>query len=152
MDQNNLSTVQLKILGFPSNEVWHKNREMLGHKDGEDFETFFHRTHGYKSDRHLIEITKKNLTLEERMENRIMILEDTNKQFDVKFTKAIKSIHADHNTLVKSLEERFKVIQEKVTTLIDSLNKLEKCVGTMEKVLSENFKLTATPKLLNALK
>ena len=127
MDQNNLSTVQLKILGFPSNEVWHKNREMLGHKDGEDFETFFHRTHGYKSDRHFIEITKKNLTLEERMDNRI-------------------------DRLINTLEGGFKGIEEKVTTLSESHNKLEKCVGTMEKVLSENFKLTATPKLLNALK
>ena len=96
MDQNNLSTVQLKILGFPSNEVWYKNREMLGHKDGEDFETFFHRTHGYKSDRHLIEITKKNLTLEERMENIIKIL-------DVKFTKAITSIHEENAKLVISI-------------------------------------------------
>ena len=145
MDQNNLSTVQLKILGFPSNEVWHKNREMLGHKDGEDFETFFHRTHGYKSDRHLIEITKKNLTLEERMENIIKILEDTTKHIDVKFTKAITSIHEENAKLVIS-------INGENTKLFKSVNKLEKCVGTIENVLFEKLKLTATPKLLEALK
>ena len=41
---------------------------MLGHKDGEDFETFFHRKHGYKSDQDEIEKSKRNLSLEERIQ------------------------------------------------------------------------------------
>ena len=65
---NSLTEEQLKILGFENNEVWHKNREMLGYKDGEDFETFFHRKHGYKSDQHEIETNKRNLSLEERIQ------------------------------------------------------------------------------------
>ena len=59
---------QLEILGFENNEVWHRNREMLGYIDGEDIDTWFLRKHGYEFAQHEIEKTKKNLTLEERIQ------------------------------------------------------------------------------------
>ena len=52
------------------------NREMLGHKDGEDFETFFHRKHGYSSDKHVFESNKRNLTIEEKFEGLISQIKD----------------------------------------------------------------------------
>ena len=65
---NSLTEEQLEILGFENNEVWHRNREMLGYIDGEEFETFFQRKHGYKSDQHEKETNKRNLSLEERFQ------------------------------------------------------------------------------------
>ena len=43
-----LTDKQLEILGFENNTIWLKNREMLGHKDGEDFEIFIKTFYSYK--------------------------------------------------------------------------------------------------------
>ena len=71
-----LTDKQLEILGFENNTIWLMNREMLGHKDGEDFETFFHRKHGYSSDKHVFESNKRNLTIEEKFEGLISQIKD----------------------------------------------------------------------------
>ena len=71
-----LTDKQLEILGFENNTIWLMNREMLGHKDGEDFETFFHRKHAYSSDKHVFESNKRNLTIEEKFEGLISQIKD----------------------------------------------------------------------------
>ena len=82
---NKLTDQQLKLLGISSHEIWVKNRELYGHKDGESFEDFFVRKHGYPSYKHNEEINARDLPPSEKMENRIMILEDTTKHVDVNF-------------------------------------------------------------------
>ena len=135
---NKLTDQQLQLLGIASHEIWDKNRELHGHKDGEAFEDFFVRKHGYPSDKHNEEINARDLPPSEKIENRI-------KALDAQFTKLITSINAQFTKLITS-------INTDNTKLFTSVNKLEKCVGTIEKVLFEKFKLPATPKVLNTLK
>ena len=142
---NKLTDQQLQLLGIASHEIWDKNRELYGHKDGESFEDFFVRKHGYPSDKHNEEINARDLPPSEKIENRIKVLEDKTNQIDAQFTKLITSINAQFTKLITS-------INTDNTKLFTSVNKLEKCVGTIEKVLSEKFELSATPKLLNTLK
>ena len=65
---NDLTNEQLELIGIRDNAIWHKHKNDHGYIDGESFETFFHRKHGYKSDQHEIEKSKRNLSLEERIQ------------------------------------------------------------------------------------
>ena len=149
---NKLTDQQLQLLGIASHEIWDKNRELYGHKDGESFEDFFVRKHGYPSDKHNEEINARDLPPSEKIENRIKVLEDKTNQIDAKLSKVITSINAENTKLFNTLEARFKDIEEKMITLITSFNNIVKTVERNEKVLFEKFKLSATPKLLNTLK
>ena len=119
---NSFTDEQLKLLGFQSREIWEKHRKLLGHLDGESFEVFFQRKHGYPSNKHEEEKSKKDLTKNEIILAR---MEKDLKQYNDKFIAGIKDLI---NTMDKTIRmcityvkdnekennERFKVIEKKL--------------------------------------
>ena len=121
-----LTETQLKVLGFTNNKVWDNNRVMLGHKDGESFEEFFKRKHGYQSHLHEEEIKKRKLTeieiINNKLENLIKSVEERKIAVDSEFEKQFKFI----NRLSDLDKKQINFQAEKLIEFMKRLEKLEK--------------------------
>ena len=112
---NDLTKVQLELIGIKDNEIWHKHKNDHGYIDGESFETFFHRKHGYASDKHIFESNKRNLTQEER-------ILDFDKQLQGLAEKVNKiEVSREKNFIV--MENNFKNIKADLVDIFESLQK-----------------------------
>ena len=106
---NDLTKVQLELIGIKDNEIWHKHKNDHGYIDGESFETFFHRKHGYASDKHIFESNKRNLTQEERLIN----IEERVSKIERNRAKNLIIMDKNFQNIKQDLVDLFKIVEKK---------------------------------------
>jgi len=105
---NNFNDKQLTILGFKNNEVWLKNREMLGHKEGESFEDFFQRKHGYPSKEHDVQRKKRDLSKNEKLRQDHDVLQNDYIKFGHSTLQLFKTLDKE----IKDLRKRIIILEK----------------------------------------
>ena len=131
-----LTVAQLKLLGITSNKVWEKHRKLLGHKDGESFEDFFVRKHGYASNKHKEEISSNKMNLS--IESRLTELENL-----------VKKINGWVNTNWegrRKIEGEFPIVQNMASNNWIDIQDIKKRMTKLEK-----SSIVASPKLKETL-
>ena len=108
-------TLDLKTLvyhlDFPDIQTWYSNKEMLGYKEGEKYEDFFFRKHGYKHTEQDTYSKQVNVDLETQIAQ--LRSEDKIKNKNIQeLTIQLKNMELQLAKLVKGYKSVSKLIQQ----------------------------------------